>query len=238
MTELRLTSLLVRTTHRKEVVQVVVEPAMLTLQCEECWERITDPEYLAIPERRHGAIICASCYDEHLQECARCLEWVDEDDMQAKPGDLIGIWEPVRSNNLERQLPPGYYRVLRWPFFTQPMIGAGSMDTESLEFVMGLDDAGARAMEEGADAASGPLCPECQDQIRQRLAGWLNRTKPMNLDENEQQALDAVFAAVRALPKNIHLEIDNDDAEMTAWKQCAPGEASLCGMLRFDGLYF
>lgn len=164
-----LTRLLVRITHRKQVVIAMVEPAMLTLQCEECWERITDPEYLWLPERRHGAIICASCCEEHQQECPRCLEWVDEDDLQAKPGDLIGIWETAPSNNLEGKLPPGYYRVLRWPFFTQSMIGSGYLDTKSLEFVMDLDDAGSRAMDEVADAVAGPLCPECQDQIRHRL---------------------------------------------------------------------
>jgi hypothetical protein len=156
-------------THRKEGILVMVEPALLTLQCEECWERITDPEYLEIPERRHGAIICASCYDQHQQECVRCLNWVDEDDMQSNPGDLIGIWETAPSNNLERQLPPGFYRVLRWPFFTQPLIGTGYLDTEALEFIMDLDEECDRATQE-SDACAGPLCPECQDHIKLKAA--------------------------------------------------------------------
>lgn len=60
----------------------------------------------------------------------------------------------------------------------------------------------------------------------------------MELDDNEKIAIDAVFAAVKALPKGIHLEIDNDEAEMTAWKQVARGEAEQVGTLRCDALYF
>ena len=48
----------------------------------------------------------------------------------------------------------------------------------------------------------------------------------IKLTQDEIDAINAVFAAVRALPKSLYIDIDGDDGTLTIWKRRRqrPGE--------------
>ena len=142
--------------------------------CWVCSEKLNEEEVECPSKDENGDVICDECYREHYeQECPICCEYVHNDDIDPDIGSVIGIWEDAPGSG--ETLEPGYYRVLRMPFFMDGMIGSGSFFSSSLEKIAILDEDGLRAAKE-AGAMAGPICKECQGTIEQ-TQDWQQETE-------------------------------------------------------------
>lgn len=129
------------------------------VECTHC-DNVLDIEEAESPERdEDGDVICDRCYEElYRDDCSRCGEIVDKTDLPAGPDNLIIMMEETDSD-----LPVGYYRVLRRPFFVDGMI-CGWFLKDALQRVADLDKQGQYAAENRYTAA-GPMCRHCQAAI-------------------------------------------------------------------------
>lgn len=125
---------------------------------------VLDEEEAASPSRDDdGDAICDRCHTEHFMgNCSRCGELVELADLDTTPGQLIALYAaaPVLcKENLE----PGYYRILKRPFFADGMI-EGHFYGDALQRIAGLDAKGQSAAPE-AYCLAGPLCSCCRLEV-------------------------------------------------------------------------
>jgi hypothetical protein len=131
--------------------------------CTWCGEALSEEEAEHPDRDDDGDAICERCHTEHFMDnCSRCAELVDSDDLDTTPGQVIAIYDaaPVLCKD---DLEPGYYRILKRPFFADGMI-EGYFYGDALRRVADLDAKGLRAAPE-AYCLAGPLCSRCRTEV-------------------------------------------------------------------------
>lgn len=122
------------------------------------------------------AVMCDDCFSQHYEDnCTRCCELFEKKtELASKPGHLIGVWREVPALTTGA-LPPGYYRVLKWPIFADGMI-EGYFFGDAVTFACGLDAQGERRAEE-EQYMSGPICRCCSAAVEEQI-GRLDGVSP------------------------------------------------------------
>ena len=137
-----------------------------TILCSICTGKIklADEDEPYVDEE--GKPICFDCFiDEYQGECGRCCNYVDNEEIESKPGELVVFFVEVPS--YRREMLPGYYRVLKWPFYSQNIIGSGWIENGAVVKVADLDDEG-KGNEEIIGTPCAPMCYSCRKVIEER----------------------------------------------------------------------
>lgn len=145
--------------------------------CTRCGNVLTAEER-EYPSKEEGTedVICQQCWsDLYLDDCSRCGESVDKEQLGAKVGELIGIWRDAPVCGVEEALKPGYYIVKKWPFYLDAML-TGSFFGDTLQRVADLDDEGKRAAEDEV-CVSGPICYPCQGKVARVIVAASTRSE-------------------------------------------------------------
>lgn len=137
-------------------------------ECGWCEKALTTEE-IEFPEYNGaGQMVCEECYDDECRDyCGRCGEKVDNTELAAEVGSLMGVWRsaPGLSGRVRR----GYYRVKEWPIYAWG-ITEGYFYNRAIERLGPLDEDGRRAGHE-AEAMAGPICMQCTSEVE----AWLGR---------------------------------------------------------------
>lgn len=137
-----------------------------TIACTDCGHDFQIEVGTESDTNQDGEPICTDCYlDATYDDCALCGESVPKEELASKLGELIVIFERVPALYVE-DLPPGYYRVLGWPFYSPGLLGSSIFYDDKLKRVARLDARG-KAQAKNADCPSGPICQPCQKKVRQ-----------------------------------------------------------------------
>lgn len=128
--------------------------------CSRCGDELDEEEKACPSLDADGDAVCDRCYEEYCcAECSRCSETTDKSDLKTDPGLFIIMMEET-----DEDLPVGYYRILRRPFFVDAML-SGWFIQGALQRVADLDETGNRAARERISAA-GPVCTRCQKEVQ------------------------------------------------------------------------
>jgi len=131
--------------------------------CTWCSEALSEEEAEHPDRDDDGDPICERCHTEHFMDnCSRCDELVENDELDTAPGQLIAIFDAAPAL-CQDDLEPGYYRILKRPFFASGMI-EGHFYSDALQRVADLDADGLRAASEACSIAA-PLCSRCRDAV-------------------------------------------------------------------------
>lgn len=102
--------------------------------------------------------------DERMGMCGRCMQFVEKEELRSEPGALLIVVSEEVTGIVGRDLRPGYYRVLRWPFYMSNMVGSGYFLPGEMQRVADLDEDG-KASAEQIGYSYAPLCKECQKAV-------------------------------------------------------------------------
>jgi hypothetical protein len=160
--------------------------------CERCDNQLNKEELEYPHEARDGYTqLCESCYDELFRDwCSRCESSHDKEDLKARPGELLAVWQPT-AGELRKTIEPGYYRVKGWPFYTDMMF-SGYLHDHQLERISALDELGLRAAC-NAFSATAPLCEDCRKEIETRItaSGDEGPSTPVAKSQSDTPRADA-----------------------------------------------
>lgn len=122
--------------------------ATVTMLCSYCERTLEDEELSSPYPDADGNPICMECECENFHfPCGLCEEC--EDIQWEAFGFAVFDFK-------EADLPAGIYRVLKRPFYLQPLIGRGSIDKERVEWIAPLPEG-----EQGNGYACAYLCRDC-----------------------------------------------------------------------------
>lgn len=136
-------------------------------ECTWCGEPLT-PEELAHPCKAAGAPICCHCEMDHFWFTCSLCEIQAPKDEEGKIGLCIVVTEKGVAT-------PGVYRVRRWPIFGQPMIGAGHLYEEAVEWVAPLPNP---KTIDTQGAPCGYVCAACSEKFPTSTKKTLARSHP------------------------------------------------------------
>lgn len=137
------------------------------LNCTYCGDTLDSEEAESPQHDESNDVMCDSCYDSHYRDyCSLCDEFVEKIDLDTSPGKLIVVFEEVPATGTH-DLSPGYYRILKRPFFADGMI-EGHFYGHALQRVLPLDEQGERAAKD-ASFYSGPMCSDCFARVEKSV---------------------------------------------------------------------
>lgn len=133
------------------------------LQCVACDRLLTEDEIEDPGTDEDGDLLCYDCELEANQgPCPRCEEWGPNAERSLEPGHVTGVWQEL--DGLHAPVPPGYYRVERWPIYADGMI-EGFVYDDALTRVAALDAQGQRVAADEDAYPAGALCLACQRTV-------------------------------------------------------------------------
>ena len=108
----------------------------VAVECEWCGGFLNDEEVLEPARGECGGIMCWECeFEKYMKDCGRCEEYYD-----------TRYWEPAHFAVFEEiqgtrrtTVQPGYYRVLRQPIESGPIIGETYLEQGHIAWVANME---------------------------------------------------------------------------------------------------
>ena len=108
-----------------------------------------------------GESYCDNCRDDHQETCGFCEEHYPELDYDDDKGRIVVTGKIEGSGG--KNIAPGWYRIVKWPFYRSDMLGDASLFADRLQFVAPL-----RPDDEGKDEEGYPSMLVCEDCMQDR----------------------------------------------------------------------
>ena len=135
----------------------------MELHCGWCGCELDEEEKESPRLNEDGDVICDNCWsDEYEGACYRCRETVERSELDMSPLRLIIVLDDAPGS--PTNLTPGYYRVTKWPLYSDGMVEA-HMESDNMVKVADIEDEVKKEEDEAVMAACGPMCNACQEIV-------------------------------------------------------------------------